>query len=59
MSFEPVRLLRNPLQTETLKLSPTLRGIAQAGCKPEEYFEQWRSSAPCAKGANKERWRLL
>ena len=54
------------LQTETLKLSPTLRGLAQKAClyntttcKPEEYFEQWRSSASCAKGANKERWQLL
>ena len=60
------RLSDAELQTEAFKLSPTLRGLAQKACqyntttcKPEEYFEQWRSSAPCAKGAYKERWQLL
>ena len=54
------------LQAQALKLPPTLRCLAQAACqhkttkcKPEEYFKQWRSSAHCAKGANKERWQLL
>ena len=54
------------LQAEALKLPPTLRCLAKDACQhkttkcePEEYFKQWRSSAHCAKGANKERWQLL
>ena len=54
------------LKSQALKLPRTLRCLAQAACqhetttcKLEEYFQQWRSSAHCKKGANKERWRLL
>ena len=54
------------LQAQALKLPPTLRCLAQAACQrkttkctPEEYFKQWRSSAHCAEGANKDRWQLL
>ena len=54
------------LQAQALKLPPTLGCLAHAACqhkttkfKPEEYFKQWRSSAHCVKGANKERWQLL
>ena len=54
------------LQEQALKLPPTLRCLAQAACQrkttkctPEEYFKQWRSSAHCAEGANKDRWQLL
>ena len=54
------------LQAHALKLPARLRDLAEAvcqhkpkACKPEAYFKRWRSSARCAKGANKERWRLL
>ena len=54
------------LQAQALKLPARLRDLAEAACqhkpkkcKPDEYFKQWRSQARCAKGASKERWRLL
>ena len=63
---DAVQLSDAELQAQALKLPPALRCLAQAACqhktskcKPEEYFKQWRSSAHCAKGANKERWQLL